>query len=81
MKIYNSLLTLVRDFWDVEYSIGHGNPNEFIPGLYCNQSSIENLFSNMRPMRKDRIDLYAVVITQRNIFINLKYSKKNTVSN
>ena len=32
-------------------------------------------------MGKDRTDLYAAGITKRNVFTNLKYSKKNKVSN
>ena len=32
--------------------------NEFAPSLHCNQSSIENLFSNIRMMGKDRTDIY-----------------------
>ena len=37
---------------------------KFIPGLHYNQSSIENFFSRMRNLDKDRTDLYGGGVLQ-----------------
>ena len=41
---------------------------KYVSGLHLNQSSIEDLFSNIHPMSKDRTDLYASGILQQNVF-------------
>ena len=54
--------------------------DEYVPALHCNQSSIENLFSNIRMMGKDRTDLYGNGIMQQNIKENIKMQKEYTAS-
>ena len=48
----------------------------FIPGLHSNQSSLENFFSRMRQLGKDRTDLYAGGVLQQNVMNDIKSSNK-----
>ena len=75
-KIFQNLVSLVFGF------IGYArcmlldkDCNEFFPSLHCNQSSIENLFSNIRMMGKDRTDIYGNGIMQQNVKQNIKMGK------
>ena len=47
-----------------------------MPALHCNQSSIENFFSRMRNIDKDRTDLYGGGILQQNVMNDLHASNK-----
>ena len=47
--------------------------DEYVPAIYCNQSSIEGLFSHIKMMDRNRTDLYGVGISQHNISNFLKY--------
>ena len=49
---------------------------EFIPGLHSNQSSLENFFSRMRQLGKDRTDLYAGGVLQQNVMNDIHSSQK-----
>ena len=54
--------------------LNQSEKDEFVPALYCNQSSIEGLFSQIRMMSRDRTDLYGVGILQQIISNSLKLS-------
>ena len=63
---YRNLLTLVRGFMVYAKSVLEISPEiKYVPGLHSNQSSIEDLFSNICSMSKDRTDLYASGICSR----------------
>ena len=48
-----------------------------ILSLHCNQNSIENFFSRMRNLDKDRTGLYGGGVLQQNVMNDLHASNKN----
>ena len=57
-------------------SLPDSNGILYVPGLHCNQSSLENFFSRMRQLGKDRTDLYAGGVLQQNVMNDIKSSNK-----
>ena len=75
-KTFQNLVSLVFGFIDyARCMLLDKGCNEFVPSLHCNQSSIENLFSNIRMMEKDRSDIYGNDIMQQNVKQNIKMGK------
>ena len=48
----------------------------YIPGSYYNQSSLENFFSRMRQLGKDRTKMYASGVAQKIVMNDIKSSNK-----
>ena len=53
----------------------------YAPALHSNQSSVEGLFSSVRYMNRNRIDMYAGGEVQQNMFCHLSSKKKKKVRN
>ena len=71
---YHNILTLVMGFIGYTKSILESSPRtSLISTLHSNQSSIENLFSCIRRMSKDRTDKYASGIIEQNLHKSIKY--------
>ena len=54
------------------YIVKSSTANEYIPALHSSQSSIENHFSCVRGIGKDRTDLYGTAVVQLNVRSNMK---------
>ena len=78
-QTFNNLLQCVGGFFAYSEAIlGLNNDGmiQFIPALHCNQSSLENFFSRMRQLDKDRTDLYAGGVLQQNVMNDIHSSQK-----
>ena len=78
-QTYENLLLCVGGFFaysEALLMLTESHSIKFIPGLHCNQSSIENFFSRMRNIDKDRTDLYGGGVLQQNVMNDIYGSNK-----
>ena len=82
---FQNLLQCVEGFFEYSkaiLSVTDENSLKFVPGLHSNQSSLENFFSRMRKLGKDRTDLYAGGVLQQNVINDIHgYQKKKIKGN
>ena len=60
------------------YILKDSDELEYIPALHSSQSSIENHFSCVRDIGKDRTDLYGTAVMQLNFRANMKGNSSYT---
>ena len=60
------------------YILKDSDELEYIPALHSSQSSIENHFSRVRDIGKDRTDLYGTAVMQLNFRANMKGNSSYT---
>ena len=71
---------MVREFLGyAEVLLLVSEDGELVPVLHCNQSIIEEIFSCIRGMGKDRTNLYASGVLQQNLNNNFKYNLKKNI--
>ena len=72
-KTHNNLNVLCKGY--IEYArnvLSDADVNEYVPALHSNQSSIENHFSCIRAMDKDRTDVYGTGVVHTNMSVTIK---------
>ena len=70
------MVSLVYEFIGyARHLLNDSGDKEYVPALYCNQSSIEGLFSHVRANGNDRMDLYGIGIMQQNISGQMKCTR------
>ena len=67
-QTHNNMNVLCKGYLEyARYILTVCDDNEYVPALHSSQSSIENHFSCVRSIGKDRTDLYGTAIVQMNI--------------
>ena len=84
-QTFQNLLQCVGGFFEYSkavLSVSDVTILKFVPGLHSNQSSVENFFSRMRQLGKDRTDLYAGGLLQQNVVNDIRGNvKKRKICN
>ena len=72
-QTHNNMNVLCKGFLEyARYILKDSDDSEYVPALHSSQSSIENHFSCVRDIGKDRTDVYGTAVVQLNIRSNMK---------